>query len=267
MTSLIAFTGGRRLAAGDPIDVALEVRRHLSESDQPVLVFDRESSRTVELDLRGSDAEIRARLTPVSEETPAVARGRPKLGVVAREVTLLPRQWEWLSSQRGGASASLRRLISEAQRDGAEAGARRLAQESLHRFITVIAGNYPGFEEAVRALFAGDAGAFLNRIALWPEDVRAHAQFLAKTAFAADSGFAQLVPPDRLGRVQAALLAVTTAAEPQSIARLTNGASGAIVLKAEVGGQPYVLRLDCPGDGFRDPARQKPTSAQLRTRR
>ncbi len=109
--------------------------------------------------------------------------GRPRLGVVAREVTLLPRHWEWLAQQRGGASAALRRLVEDARKTYAEQDLQRQAKERAYRFMSAIAGGLPGFEEASRALFAHDAGAFGERIQAWPEDVRTHLQRMSEGAF------------------------------------------------------------------------------------
>ena len=111
--------------------------------------------------------------------------GRPRLGVVAREVTLLPRHWEWLGTQPGGASAALRRLVESARRDGAGKDRVRAAQESAYRFMLAVAGNEPGFEEATRALFAGHAARFGECLAAWPPDVRAHALRVSAAAFGA----------------------------------------------------------------------------------
>jgi hypothetical protein len=105
--------------------------------------------------------------------------GRPKLGVVAREVTLLPRHWEWLNRQRGGASVALRRLVDEARHADGGADRRRAAQEAAYRFMSAMAGNREHFEEATRALFAGDAARFTHLIATWPKDIRDHTQKLA----------------------------------------------------------------------------------------
>ena len=188
----IAFAGQRKVAFGQPRAVASAVKSTVTQNpDAQVLVFDARSSEAVEIDLRGSEAEVLARL-PVeaeaqapaaevaAEATPAAPRlpGRPKLGVVAREVTLLPRHWEWLSAQPGGASVALRKLVEQSLRDNAEADRRRAAQESAYRFLNAIAGNLPGFEEATRALFAGDVTCFGGEMASWPNDIREHALFI-----------------------------------------------------------------------------------------
>ena len=254
MTSLIAFAGPQRITTGDPVTVALAVKHRTDGGEtRPILVFDTVSSRPVELDLRGGEADIRARLeTP---EAPAASRGRPKLGVTAREVTLLPKQWDWLGAQRGGASSTLRRLISDAERDGAAAAARRQGQDALYRFISVMAGDLPGFEEASRALFAHDAAAFAQRMDAWPEDIRAHAVTLAAAAFPTRP-LAPYVPADRLTAAETALRSVLPDLDGITVEPLTAGASGAAVLKVTHGAPACVLRLDHPGDGFRDPARQ-----------
>lgn len=177
-----AFEGHRLLRSGPLAEVALAVKT-AQERDpaNTILVFDDETARVVDLDLRGTDAEIVERLvspTNLAEAEPK-GRGRPKLGVTAREVTLLPRQWEWLATQPGGASATLRRLVDEAKRHGGEQQLRRQAQEAAYRFMQAIAGDLPGFEEAARALFANDPPTMAERIADWPPDVRAHTLRLA----------------------------------------------------------------------------------------
>jgi hypothetical protein len=139
----------------------------------------------IDLDLRGNAADIAARLAgPAEAPSPPNAprgRGRPKLGVVPREVTLLPRQWEWLAAQSGGASQTLRRLVDAARRADAGQTEAKAARERAYRFMSAIAGDLPGFEDASRALFAGDRAAFADRMATWPHDVRAHALALTET--------------------------------------------------------------------------------------
>lgn len=188
-----AFSGTRRIASGPLQTVALEVKRAIRAGAENVLIFDDASGRQIEVDIRGSDKAIVERLAqraaarrpsppPVTELIDADAprgRGRPKLGVVAREVTLLPRHWEWLSAQPGGISVALRKLVEEARRTHAESDRRRKAQEAAYHFMTALAGNMPGFEEATRALFANDPQRFRKRMATWPEDVRDHAIHLA----------------------------------------------------------------------------------------
>jgi hypothetical protein len=171
------FAGERRLAAGPPAEVAVHAQAAAQhDHDGPVLVFEDASGRVVDLDLRGAPAEVAARYTPKAEPRP---RGRPKLGVVAREVTLLPRHWDWLAAQPGGASVALRKLVEAARRaDGGGTG-RKARQEAAYRFMASMAGDLAGYEEALRALFADDRERFDAEVAPWPGDVAAHARRLA----------------------------------------------------------------------------------------
>lgn len=181
-----AFLGSRQVATGSLQAVALAAKA-LPDAAEPLLVFDDATGQVVDLDLRGSEAAVARRYAPPAPEPePPRGRGRPKLGVVPREVTLLPRHWAWLAAQPGGASVVLRRLV-EAARRGSEAPLRRRrAQEAVHRFLTAMAGDAPGYEDALRALYAGDAAAFRRRLKGWPPDVRAHALALAAPAFPSD---------------------------------------------------------------------------------
>jgi hypothetical protein len=190
----IAFDGVSLLAIGAPVVVAEAVKRATDAGAAgPILVFDAQSSQPVELDMRGSMEEVLARVNAdhnlvtggsgVNDAPVRRGPGRPRLGVVSREVTLLPRHWEWLSSQPGGASVALRRLVDHARSLSHGPDRRRAAQESAYRFMVAMLGNQQGFEEATRALFAGDAVAFTSHASWWPADVRAHALRLASTVF------------------------------------------------------------------------------------
>lgn len=172
-----AFAGPRLLALGSLAEVAAALHRAQAEG-LPALAFDPQG-RQIDLDLRGTEAEARARHAAPGQGGARRGRGRPKLGVVAREVTLLPRHWEWLRG-RGGASAALRRLVEAARRAEAPAEAR----DAAFRFMSAAAGDLPGFEEAARALYAGDAEGFAARLSAWPGDLAAHARRLAGPAFA-----------------------------------------------------------------------------------
>lgn len=97
-----AFAGQRGLAAGSLQTVAAAAKAAHDQGHEPILVFDDATGRTVELDFRGAPADVLARL-PTLGTPPKPARGRPKLGVTPREVTLLPRHWDWLAHQPGGA--------------------------------------------------------------------------------------------------------------------------------------------------------------------
>lgn len=189
----IAFEGGRCIASGDLHDVARAAKQALDRrQDASILVFDGRNSGPVEIDLRGSLDDVLARLPDIADAPGADddaaslaprGPGRPKLGVVAREVTLLPRHWEWLARQSGGASVALRKLIDAARRTGEDGDRLRQAQEAAYRFMSVMAGNRPHYEGAVRALFAGDSRGFEKLIAEWPVDVRDHTAKLAERAF------------------------------------------------------------------------------------
>ncbi|WP_322068244.1 DUF2239 family protein [Paraburkholderia bannensis] len=203
-----AFAGTRLIARGTPLDVALAVKAALDKGEAAsVLVFDDRDATQVEFDLRGRPADVAARLAAdaawqaqaasetsqdaadekADEEADVDAprgRGRPKLGVVAREVTLLPRHWDWLAAQPGGASVVLRKLV-ETARHASEAKDRvRTSREAVHRFMTALAGNLPGYEEALRALYAGERARFEAWSVDWPEGVRDYVRELAHDAFA-----------------------------------------------------------------------------------
>jgi hypothetical protein len=186
-----AFEGARRLASGSLSEVAGAVKAAVDGGAlQPLLVFDDASGQAIDFDLRGTEADVIARLPALAarlappqteEETAAGPRGkgRPKLGVIAREVTLLPRHWDWLAAQQGGASATLRRLVEHARRAGGASQQRRMARETAYRFMSAMAGNLAGFEEAARALFADDRPRMEPHMATWPEDIRDHTLRLA----------------------------------------------------------------------------------------
>lgn len=184
--AVVAFAGDRCLAAG-PLEIVVpRVKGELDRAPMAaVLIFDAETSEQVEIDFRGAVADVMAR---VSSGTAPVGRGpgRPRLGVVAREVTLLPRHWAWLSEQPGGSSVALRKLVEAAIKGNAGADAKRRALAAADRFMSVVAGNRPGYEEASRALFGGDARRFYGLTENWPTDIRDHARTLANRVF--DSG-------------------------------------------------------------------------------
>lgn len=188
-SSYTSFDGHQRIATGSLQTNALAVKRALEGgSPHPVLIFDDETGRQVDIDPTGPDELVLARLGALGRvkattavvhdpaDSPAArGRGRPKLGVIAREVTLLPRHWEWLAGQPGGASVALRKLVQEAQRASSGKDQQRKAQERTYHFIVGVAGDLAGFEEASRALFANDAARFQELISAWPRDVREYA--------------------------------------------------------------------------------------------
>jgi uncharacterized protein len=189
----IAFEGDRRIAAGDLRDVARSAREILDRrKDAAILVFDGVTSGPIDIDFRGTVADVQARLPQaagaVADAGPSAPRGpgRPKLGVVAREVTLLPRHWDWLAQQAGGASVALRKLVDAARRTGEDGDRIRRAQEAAYRFMSAMGGDKPHYEDAIRALFANDPARFEKLIAAWPADVRDHTHILAQRAFQRD---------------------------------------------------------------------------------
>lgn len=186
MTACTAFQGDRLLLSGPLLDVALAVKSVIQDNPSSVvLTFDDATGRVLDLDLRGTRADIIGRLSRAHRSATAAGasephgRGRPRLGVIAREVTLLPRQWEWLAAQPNGASAALRRLVDEARRNGSSEQQRRAAREAAYRFMLGIGGDLPGYEEGTRALFADDQRKLRQCIASWPKDIRAHVLRLA----------------------------------------------------------------------------------------
>jgi hypothetical protein len=184
-----AFAGARFLATGTLVEAALAAKAAQDSGDDGLIfIFNEATVRAVDVDLRGSVEAVRGRLAPVfpADLTPTPPRpGRPKLGVVAREVTLLPRHWEWLNSQPGGASVALRKLVDAARHANEGADRVRQAQEAAYRFMSTMAGDRTGFEEAARALFAGDRAGLEAYSQDWPADVRTHALRLAEPAFGA----------------------------------------------------------------------------------
>lgn len=198
LTPCTAFAGVRRVASGDLPEVALAVKGLIDAGERAtVFIFDDRTGGVIEVDFRGTAEDVRRRLAadePAGSATDGTAddgqesrgRGRPKLGVVSREVTLLPRHWDWLNSQPGGASVALRKLIDEARRTHRRQDEVRCSQEAAYRFMSALAGNMPGYEEATRALFAGDAGRFDTQTDDWPADIRAYARRLAATALGAE---------------------------------------------------------------------------------
>jgi uncharacterized protein len=222
----IAFNGMRRIAIGSFAEVAVQTKRLVDGNrHDAILVFDADTSDLLEIDTRGSLSDVAQRYAvtssadraastdrtaspvrsvdvasavsvqmPVDEAMSAQplpelarARGRPRLGVVAREVTLLPRHWDWLNSQPGGASVALRKLVEEARRSHAGRDFARKSREAAYKFMSPIASGLDSFEEAARALFANDRARFVALLADWPVDVRDHAVALAHNSFVAQS--------------------------------------------------------------------------------
>lgn len=167
-----AFAGSRRLAFGPLRDVlpVLKQRFDQDASDLP-LVFERDTGKQVDFDLRGSLEEVLEREAPLPTRGP----GRPKLGVTSREVSLFPRHWEWLEQQPSGISGALRRLVEHAIKTEPGKEQARRVREALGRFLSTMAGNRPHYEEATRALYQGDVASFDELTRRWPKDIREYA--------------------------------------------------------------------------------------------
>ena len=212
MSSFVAFAAGRLIARG-PLNEVARAAKAATDAGEPrvVQLFDDRTSEPCDLDLGGSMDDVLARLGAhdnAETTSDAAARvrghvgahaatgnvalalapartgpGRPKLGVVAREVTLLPRHWTWLNDQPGGASAALRRLVDEARTTHAARDELRRARDAVYRFLLATLGDAYGFEEAMRALYADDEDRFIAESAPWPPDLRTHALRLARAVF------------------------------------------------------------------------------------
>lgn len=206
-----AFAGECRIASGKLPEVARKVKDVLDRGEQAsVLVFDDFTGELVEVDFRGTAADVLKRLAKPtaggqsgsepsdSDQSPPRGPGRPRLGVVSREVTLLPRHWDWLNSQPGGASVALRKLVEEARRDLSGRDKARRSKEAAYRFMSAMAGNLPGFEETARALFAGSTERFEKHMFLWPADIRDYARMLAQGAFQSQAPASAYGPLPRL---------------------------------------------------------------------
>jgi uncharacterized protein len=189
--NVVAFAGEHCIASGDLARVARAARKFaVAGSHKPILAFDAATGEQIDLDLRGTEEQPSRRSASAArgriEEEPR-GPGRPKLGVVAREVTLLPRHWDWLASQPGGASVALRKLVQHGMRANAGKDRIRASQNAAYQFMSAMAGNRAGFEEAARALFAGDARSFNRRVDAWPKDVRDLVKKLAAIALQAET--------------------------------------------------------------------------------
>lgn len=198
--AVVAFEGMRRIAQGPLTDVARAVKvAELRGFIGALFIFDAHTSHPIELDLRGSIADVLERLRQSDAAAQLIAEsalvadegnrgpGRPRLGVIGREVTLLPRHWEWLASQPGGASAAIRRLVDQARVQFADRDRARAAQESAYRFLSAMLSGHADFDEAARAFFANDRERFRALTREWPGDARDHAWALADAAFDANT--------------------------------------------------------------------------------
>jgi uncharacterized protein len=194
-----AFAGVRQVKTGDIRTTLAAAKRRLDAGETAtILVFEDQTGAQIDFDWRGTVEDVLGRLSQhpafseeSSEDKTRVGPGRPRLGVISREVSLLPRHWQWLEAQSGGISAALRRLVDEARKTQPAKEEANRQRDAISRFMWVMAGNLPGFEEASRALFADDAERFREQIRQWPEDIRAHLTRLAQNAFTGLAGTTQ----------------------------------------------------------------------------
>lgn len=185
--SYSAFAGIHRIATGSLREVLPVLKERFDRNDREmVLVFELETGRQVDFDLRGSLQEVLEREAPTQPRGP----GRPRLGVTSREVSLLPRHWEWLEQQPSGSSAALRRLVEAAIKTQPGKEQARRIRAAVSRFLATMAGDRPGYEEAMRALFAGDAARFESLAQRWPKDIREYAVEQVRQAARAEEGTA-----------------------------------------------------------------------------
>ncbi|MBZ0266003.1 DUF2239 family protein [bacterium] len=176
--SYTAFLHNKIIASGKIDEVVSVARQKINQGENArIAIFDDETAYVIDIDFRGSEADVLGRLNdhPMLQQKPESqtkrSPGRPKLGVVPREVGLLPRHWEWLSSQRGGASAALRKLVDEARQRGQAKELIRKTEEAAHRFMWDMASNSPDFEEASRAFYAHNFDTFQDYMKNWDDDI------------------------------------------------------------------------------------------------
>lgn len=183
-----AFDENKLIFQGPLSEVVLKIKKRLGRAENSsILIFSGATGKTIDFNFQGSEKDILKRLEVfVSEEMPIsyAGPGRPKLGVMSREISLLPRHWEWLANQSGGASATLRHLVDEAKKKSVGGISIKQAQERTYKFISVIAGDLSGYEEALRLLYKKEEKKFLAQIEHWPQDVKRHTAELAKFVFA-----------------------------------------------------------------------------------
>ena len=194
-----AFLGDAVAAEGALADVVMPLKRRIGAANHcEAIIFNDTTGAPFDFNFSGSEEDVQKRLDVFTSQ-PEESRsgpGRPRLGVTCREVSLLPHHWEWLSAQPAGASAALRRLVDAARRHDSAPPSVRQVQERTYRFLSVVAGNREGFEDALRSLYRKDRKGFSRHMANWPPAIRAHALRLAKPLFSRGaSAMKTLRPP------------------------------------------------------------------------
>ena len=173
------------IGQGELTDVALAAHRFLrTHPDQSALILQDSTCQIIDLDLSGDEAllERKANHYPIRSQAPVPDSKDPITG----EITLLPRHWQWLAEQGGNASATLRRLIDEARRDPKQKADNecRRRQQLTYRFCQALCGDFQGYEDALRALYAADKDSFKTHISTWPADFALRAEALAEPIWA-----------------------------------------------------------------------------------
>jgi hypothetical protein len=172
-TAFAAFT---RIAKGN-LETVLRTLWEARKTESRILIFENATGRQVDFDLHGSLQEVLARHLPRPQKK---GPGRPRLGVISREISLLPRHWEWLERQPQKASGTLRRLVETARKNEGDLTRRREKLEAADRFLWSIAGDLEGCEEVSRALYAGNWSVFDELISPWPQDIRDHVSMMVQ---------------------------------------------------------------------------------------
>ena len=187
MFKYTVFDGFKIVSQGNIEEVAIATKKYLKKEDSArILIFSDLSGKQMDLDLSGTDKDVTDRLSvykTADTTSSGTGPGRPKMGVKPREVSLLPTHWEWLSTQSGGASATIRRLVDEKMKTAAPKDKIKKTQETVYTFLNSIAGDLENFEDAIRFLYRQDEAKFKEAIAAWPKDLKKHTLALASEAF------------------------------------------------------------------------------------
>ena len=189
LNTYTAFEDHKILSQGILEDVVLKVKKRLEKSpESQIVIYSDATGKSMDFNFQGSEKEVLKRLevytTPENTTEVSSGPGRPKLGVISREVSLLPKHWEWLATQSGGASNTLRKLVEENMKKTSGVLTVKTAQERTYKFMSVEAGDLENYEEALRALYRKDKERFAIEIKTWPRDVQKHILELAKPVFA-----------------------------------------------------------------------------------
>ncbi|MBC7539648.1 MAG: DUF2239 family protein [Bacteriovorax sp.] len=182
-----AFDGHKLFGQGDLSEIVIKIKKQLGKSDNAsIIIFSDNTGKVFDFNFQGTLSDVKKRLDMyIQTEVPEVnaGAGRPKLGVISREISLLPQHWEWLATQPGGSSSTLRKLVDEAKKKTSGGPSIKQTQEIVHRFASAMAGDFEGFEEALRALYRKDKGLFHAQMKNWPEDIRDYIIELSKPVF------------------------------------------------------------------------------------